>query len=582
MRLTRREFLERFGFLATAVIGTGFNLISPEPEPPALTLNPNLLTRFVDRLPIPGIAKPVGLRPDPSNHARLLPYYRVEMRQFEAKLHRDVKPTRQWGYDGSVPGPTIETSSGGALLVEWISRLPQHHFLPIDHRLHGAGADVPEVRTVVHVHGAKAPPQSDGYPEDWFVSGQSAVTYYPNQQASAMLWYHDHAMGITRLNIFAGLLGAFVIRDATEAALDLPSGEYEIPLIIYDRTLDQSGQLKYPSSGVPASPWVPELNGNAIVINGKIFPYLEVEPRKYRFRVLNSANFRFLDLSLSNRQPFYQIGTDLGLLPAPVELRRLTIFPAERADLVIDFGGRAGQTIELMNLANEILQFRVRPSHAKDLSALPIRLNPIMRTAQADAVKTRTLALVESDDSAGNSMVMLLDGKRFHEPVSEKPVIDTVEIWELVNATGDTHPIHLHLVRFQILDRRPFDRFTYNLDKSLRYTGPAVPPAANEAGWKDTVRTDPDAVTRIIIRFEGYTGRYVWHCHLLEHEDNEMMRPYEVVASAAASAVGLPTEVELCVDGRIVRSEMLAPSQPNLRPSKTDQDNVSKRSSKFI
>ena len=355
-------------------------------------------------------------------------------------------------------------------------------------------------------------------------------------------------------NIFAGLPGAFVIGDATEAALDLPSSEYEIPLIIFnDRTLDQSGQLKYPTSGVPGSPWVAELNGNAIVINGKIFPYLDVEPRKYRFRVLNAANFRFFDLSLSNRQPFYQIGTDLGSLRAPVELSRLTIFPAERADLAIDFSGRAGQTIQLMNLANEILQFRVRPSHAKDIGVLPMRLNAITRIAEADAVKTRTLALVESDDSGGNSMIMLLDGKRFHEPVSEKPVIDTVEIWELLNATGDTHPIHLHLVRFQILDRRPFDRFAYNLDKSLRYTGPAVPPAANEAGWKDTVRTEPDAVTRIIIRFEGYTGRYVWHCHLLEHEDNEMMRPYEVVASAAASAGDLSTDVELCVDGRIVR-----------------------------
>jgi spore coat protein A len=564
MRLTRREFLEKFGLLAAAVIGMGFNLMSPEPERSAPNLNPNLLARFVDRLPIPGIAKPVGLRPDPSNHARQLPYYRVEMRQFEARLHRDVKPTSQWGYDGSVPGPTFETSSGQSLLVEWINRLPQRHFLPIDYRLHGANANAPEVRTVVHLHGAKAPPQSDGYPEDWFISGRSAVTYYPNQQASAMLWYHDHAMGITRLNIFAGLLGAFIIRDATEAALDLPGGEYEIPLIIYDRTLNQSGQLKYPTSGIPGSPWVAELNGNAIVINGKIFPYLDVEPRKYRFRVLNAANFRFFDLSLSNRQPFYQIGTDLGLLPAPVELSRLTIFPAERADLVIDFSARAGQTIELMNLANEILQFRVRPSRARDMSVLPMRLNPITRTAEADAVKTRTLALVESDDSGGNSMVMLLDGKRFHEPVSEKPVIDTVEIWELVNATGDTHPIHLHLVRFQILDRRPFDRFAYNLDKSLRYTGPAVPPAANEAGWKDTVRTEPDAVTRIIIRFEGYTGRYVWHCHLLEHEDNEMMRPYEVVASAAATAADLSTEVELCIDGRIVRKRNLVVQSTDL------------------
>jgi spore coat protein A len=145
------------------------------------------------------------------------------------------------------------------------------------------------------------------------------------------------------------------------------------------------------------------------------------------------------------------------------------------------------------------------------------------------------LTLSESDDYKGNSKVMLLDGKRFHMPISEKPTINTVEIWELVNLTGDAHPIHLHLVRFQILDRRPFDRFAYNLGNPLKYTGPAIPPAAHEAGWKDTVRTDPDTVTRIIVPFVGYPGRYVWHCHLLEHEDNEMMRPYEVVAGRTSS-----------------------------------------------
>jgi spore coat protein A len=484
----------------------------------------------------------------------MIPYYRIEMRQFESKLHRDLRPTRQWGYGARVPGPTFETRSGEGFLVEWVNRLPHRHFLPIDHNLHGAGTDQPDVRTVVHLHGAKAPPESDGYPENWFVTGESAFTHYPNQQEAAMLWYHDHAMGITRLNIFAGLLGGFFIRDQTEAAFNLPSGRYEIPLIIYDRTLDQSGQLQYPTSGIPRAPWVPEYNGNAILINGKIFPFLEVEPRRYRFRVLNAANFRFFDLSLSNRQPFYQVGTDLGLLPAPVELMSVSLFPAERADLIIDFSGRAGQTIVIKNLATELLQFRVLPAAVKDLSALPATLRPIKRMAEVDAVRTRTLRLLESDDTAGNSMIMLLDGKRFHEPISEKPVLETTEIWELVNVTGDTHPIHLHLVRFQILDRRPYDRFAYNLDRTLRYTGPAVPPAANEAGWKDTVRTDPDTVTRIIVRFEGYTGRYVWHCHLLEHEDNEMMRPYEVVANQALSAADPSTDGDWCIGGRLVQN----------------------------
>jgi spore coat protein A, manganese oxidase len=226
--------------LAAGAISAGAYGMAQRPELPLPTLNPNLLAHFVDRLPIPPIAKGIGLRPDPSNHTHMIPYYRIEMRQFESKLHRDLRPTRQWGYGARVPGPTFETRRGEGLLVEWVNRLPHRHFLPIDHNLHGAGTDQPKVRTVVHLHGAKAPPESDGYPENWFVTGESAVTHYPNQQEAAMLWYHDHAMGITRLNIFAGLMGGFFIRDQTEASLNLPSGRYEIPLIIYD--------LSFPSS----------------------------------------------------------------------------------------------------------------------------------------------------------------------------------------------------------------------------------------------------------------------------------------------------------------------------------------------
>jgi spore coat protein A, manganese oxidase len=536
MLFTRRELLQKGCLLAAATIGARSPAPSQIQVPSEPSLNPNLLARFVDRLPIPSKAQSIGTRPDPVTRGHLVTYYRVEMVEFESKLHRDLKPTRQWGYGGSVPGPTFETRSGQGLFVEWVNRLPRRHFLPVDHHLHGAETGVPEVRTVVHLHGAKAAPENDGFPETWFVAGESSLYHYPNQQDPAMLWYHDHAMGITRLNIFAGLLGGFIIRDPTEEALNLPQSRYEIPLIIYDRILSKSGQLQYPSSGIPGKPWVPELNGSVFVINGKIFPYLEVEPRKYRFRVLNAANFRFFELSLSNRQPFHQVGTDLGLLAAPVELRSISLFPAERADLVIDFSKLSGQFVEMKHLATPILQFRVLPESVNDSAHLPVKLRTITPLGESEAVRTRTLRLMEIDDAAGNSMVMLLDGKRFHEPISEKPTIDTSEIWELVNLTGDTHPIHLHLARFRILDRRPFDRFAYNLNGTLTYRGPAVPPAASEAGWKDTVRTEPDTVTRIIVRFEGFTGRYVWHCHLLEHEDNEMMRPYEVIARQTSHA----------------------------------------------
>ena len=176
------------------------------------------------------------------------------------------------------------------------------------------------------------------------------------------------------------------------------------------------------------------------------------------------------------------------------------------------------------------MQFRVSPAEAKDTSALPDRLRPVPPTPQSAAVKTRSLTLMERDDRVGNAMVMLLNGTHWDMPVTENPVIDTVEIWNLINVTDDAHPIHLHLVRFQILDRRRLDTFAYQNLKELKFRGPAIAPEPNEAGWKDTVRANPGMITRIIVRFAGYTGRYVWHCHLLEHEDNEMMRPYEVLA----------------------------------------------------
>jgi spore coat protein A len=407
--------------------------------------------------------------------------------------------------------------------------------LPIDHNVHGAEADKPEVRTVVHLHGAKARPESDGYPESWYGPGKSAVCHYPNRQDAAMLWYHDHALGINRLNIFAGLLGAFFVRDDFEDALNLPRGKYEIPLVICDRILDLDGQLNYPVSGDPKSPWVPEVFGDAILVNGKVFPYLEVEPRKYRFRVLNGSNGRPIHLTFSSGQAswfpkFHQIGSDQGLLPAPVELTRIRLAPGERADLIFDFSDHRGNNVVLRSDNFNVMQFRVAAKGARDENALPQSLRPVPRIAEAAAVKTRMLTLVEIDDAKNRPVKSLLNNARWSMPVTEDPVLDSVEIWNLINLTNDDHPIHLHLVRFQILDRRAFSAASYLATGELKYLGPAVPPDPGEAGWKDTVRADHGMVTRIIIRFEGFTGRYVWHCHILEHEDNEMMRPFDVVA----------------------------------------------------
>jgi spore coat protein A len=531
LAITRRDFLQQSSMAAAA-----FMLPQHEHRPaPAMApplLDPSSLTPFVDPLPIPGLARPLGLRPSPDDHKLKIPYYRLPMRQFQAKVHRDMKPTRFWGLGSSSPGPTLEAESGKGMLVEWANELPREHFLPIDHHIHGAESDKPDVRSVIHLHGAKTGPDSDGYPESWYVPGKSATYYYPNQQEPALLWYHDHTLGINRLNVLAGLFGLFIVRDPVEAALNLPSGKYEVPLVLCDRMFDLESQLYYPVAQNSTYPWVPEFRGNAILANGKLLPYLDVEPRKYRFRVLNAANSRFFRIALANGQPFRQIGTDQGLLSAPLELKEITLAPAERADLVLDFSNHAGEQIVLKNeFASPILQFHVSPTKVTDTSSLPSALRAVPKIAESEAMKSRDLRLGEINDLHGDSVTVLLNDAHWNMPVTENPVLNSVEIWNLMNVTEDIHPIHLHLVRFQILDRRRFDAFAYQNRGVLKYWGAAMPPDPSEAGWKDTVRADAGMITRIIMRFEGYTGRYVWHCHILEHEDNEMMRPYDVIAA---------------------------------------------------
>jgi len=528
--LSRREFLQNSGMILagmslpwqtnphkTGVIGR-----------PLLKLD--ALQPFVDPLPIPRAVAPVGTRPLPRDPSRKVPYYRIAMRQIEAKIHRDVKPTRLWGYGGTSPGPTIEARSGDPLWVEWVNELPRTHLLPIDHTIHGAGKNLPDVRVVAHLHGGRVPPESDGYPEAWYPPGKSATYYYPNQQDAAMLWYHDHALGITRLNVYAGLVGSYFIRDSFEDGLGLPKGKYEIPIVLLDRYFDAQGQLFYPIAPEEEAPWVPEVYGDATLVNGKLFPYLEVEACKYRIRLLNGSNARFYHLTLSNGQEFHQIGTDLGLLPAPVPLKGVLVAPAERADLVVDFAGHAGENVHVMQGVLPLMQFRVAKTRPAGTGVLPASLKAVLRIPESEAVTTRLLTLGEKDNMAGNPETMLLNNAHWSAPVTENPKLGSTEIWSFANFTEDSHPIHLHLVRFQILDRRPFVSEQYYRQGKIVYNGDAAPPVPQEMGWKDTVQADVGMVTRIIARFEGFTGRYVWHCHILEHEDNEMMRPYDVVA----------------------------------------------------
>jgi spore coat protein A, manganese oxidase len=537
-------------------------MASPVPVRSGVKLN-----SYVDPLPIPPVIRATGKAGE---------LIEIEMAEFQHKVHRDLPPTTVWGYNSSWPGPTIEAQSGRTLNINWVSKLPRTHLLPIDHSIHGAESTIPLVRNVAHIHGACALPQDDGYPEAWFTAhGEHGPTFnprpssYPNCQPSATLWYHDHALGITRLNVYAGLAGFYLIRDEAEIALNLPRGEFEIPLMLQDRLFHRDGSLYYPKvfNGPKEHPiWIQEFYGDMNCVNGKVAPYLEVEPRKYRFRILNAANSRFYHLRLFNSDitgkvtnqsfdvpSFQQIGTDGGLLPAPVDLHYLLIGPAERFDVVVDFSGCEGKSLSLINdapapytmggqyLAEDVMLFKVtKPLSGKDASTVPETLVAFEPLKPTYDTRERLLLVSEKErPSDGYVIIGLLGNARWHEPITEDPKAGSTEIWSFVNTTGDVHPLHIHLVQFQVLNRQTFDVQTYQQTGKLVFTGRPMAPESNERpARKDTIKSYPGYVTRVIMRFDlphdapvtpGQELLYVWHCHILEHEDNEMMRPYKVI-----------------------------------------------------
>jgi spore coat protein A len=529
------------------------------PSPP-----PVALASYVTSLAIPPVIRPLsGAAP-----------VEIRMRPFRHQAHRDLPATAMWGYNGMWPGPTFEVRKGQPLSVKWVNQLPTKHFLPLDYTIHGEEENVPPVRTVTHVHGARVMPDSDGYPDAWVTSdGRSGAVraanpcFYPNDQAATTLWYHDHAIGITRLNIYAGLAGFYLIRDAEEESLNLPSGAYEIPLMIQDRSFEADGSLLYPPAQNGTHPaWMQEFFGNVICVNGKAAPFLEVEPRKYRFRFVNGSNARFYHMTMvpvdasgkavgkaADAPPFMQIGSDGGLLPAPLRTHFMILSPGERFDVVIDFSQHKGTSLAITNDApapyarggqivpSDVMLFKVtKPLAGVDISSVPDTLVPFKRLDAADAVRERILTLTEMDrPTDGYTMIGLLDQKHWDDPISEDPKAGSTEIWSFANTTGDVHPMHLHLVQFQVLNRQPFDTKTYLQSGKLVFTNIPIPPESSERpAWKDTIKTYSGYVTRVIARFDLPSGvvpkpgeefRYVWHCHVLEHEDNEMMRPYKIV-----------------------------------------------------
>jgi len=357
---------------------------------------------------------------------------------------------------------------------------------------------------------------------------------YPNNQQAGYLWYHDHSLGVTRLNVYMGLAGLYFMRDSVESALNLPMGEFEVPLVIQDRRFNSDGSLRYPAV------WEDHVFGDKVMVNGKVWPYLDVKKGKYRFRIVNGSGSRVYTLALSPPSGvlnFTVIGTELGLLAAPVNgVGQLTIGPGERYDVVVNFAGlNTGDEVLLENSAGapfpngtvdltQVMKFRVT-SLIGDIDPLPSTLRTVQHTDPASAVRTRDFRLKKSGLDGCGRQIWKINDLGWHD-MAEYPELGTVEIWRFINDSGVSHPMHMHLVAFQVLDR---DGFTTGAGGQIIPNGNPQAPPAEENGWKDTAMVAPNQILRVIAKFEDYKGNYAYHCHILEHEDSEMMRQFQTI-----------------------------------------------------
>jgi FtsP/CotA-like multicopper oxidase with cupredoxin domain len=490
MTLSRRQALRVFGLgaVAAAVGGTpGCSLLAGTPQPQLLASSAPLPRPFTVPLPLP-------VKAEPSRTDGVADYYDLTERAAEVEILPGLR-TPVWGYGGSFPGPTIEARSGRTTVVRLSNGLPEP--------------------TVMHLHGGHTPPESDGYPTDLVAPGARRDYTFPLQQRGATLWYHDHRMDRTGPQVWRGLAGLFLVRDPAEDALALPRGDRDVPLLICDRSFAADGSMPYP--GLPDRPGVREaymggVLGDVILVNGAPWPELRVARGRYRLRLVNASNARPYELALSTGGPLVRIASDGGLLAAPRTAKQVRLAPAERAEVIVDFSAyRIGDRIELRNLAGEGPQARVMrffvDRDEPDDSAIPRTLSRIETLDPAKAKVTRDFDF--SSGSMHDGVGWLINGSPF-EPnrMAARPKLGDTEIWRL---TSDVvHPVHLHLASFQVL--------------SVDGQRPAGPPE-----WKDTVELRDSQTVEIITRFTGYRGRYVFHCHNLEHEDMAMMANFEVI-----------------------------------------------------
>jgi FtsP/CotA-like multicopper oxidase with cupredoxin domain len=586
-----------------------------QPTQTAAPTAPNFgLTKFLDPLRIAPL-----VRPHSWWHQDEIT---INMTRAGVRLHSQLPTTTSvWAYEGQFPGPTIEVRSGKRLRVAWSNDIegtiplvavraplaqpnpansPGYRnpdgSLPAGVELIEGVADLP-AWTVVHLHGALTGGGNDGWAHNATLPGHAQLTEYPNKQPSTTLWYHDHAMAVTRFNVHAGLAGMYLVRDDEEDRLDLPGGDHEVPLIITDRNLDTdpatgalTGRLLFKVPYIPANGAMIPFTGPFTLVNGVIWPHMEVDARWYRFRVLNAANSRFFRLDLvdeagvGHNDAVRIIGTDGGLLPAPAEIPAagLTLAPSERADLLIDFSRFKGQRLRLVNTGStvepDIMEFRVENRDRHDSFELPDKLSASYVRLHHDSPELvdheHVFVATVPPGTGGEAHPQLWELQEVpdEEVPTEFPVEGIIQVtdpangkvrtfrkvaglfdetntffidhgkwavWNLIHLGGPAHPMHIHMSQFQLLTRRRFERDPNN--NVIGFDIPAggttaplpVPPNGRpldkwEEGWKDVFQLQPGEWLTVAGLFEGATGQFMYHCHILDHEDEGMMRPFVV------------------------------------------------------
>ena len=557
--------------------------LAPGPDRPVVST----LTPFRDPLPSPPVVRPVRVG---DVHHLSIPLVTARVR-----LHSQLPPTKVWSYGGIVPGPTIEVRRGQRLRVAWTNRL--EGTVPV------TAVEVPNVNmpwnkpgsggarprsdiaslppwTAVHLHGAMTGANNDGWPENVIPPGDTQLSEYPNDQHAAMLLYHDHAMSVTRFNVFAGLVGSYVIRDDEEDRLRLPP---EIPLLVTDRNLETdeqgllTGNLLHKIAVVNDMGWMRAHTGPFTLVNGAIWPYRDVQAKWHRLRITNAANTRQYHFQLRDERgatvPMYQIGTDGGLLGEPVEVTGLVMGSAERADVLVDFSAYRGQRLELVNAEvnpdpgpwPHVMQFRVGRTKVHDTFRLPKRLssfvpvtavpgtNPVDRLVVLTPMgPTQSLlwemaripappgplpvdGIIQLQEADGTISTYERRSVSFADPAQFTVTAGTWERWRFLHAAGSgwPHPMHMHVAGLQVLAREKLDLSGFKLvgakgfgtSTPVRVTGSSP----GEPGWKDTVRVQAAELVTVAAQFGKSCGKFVYHCHMLEHEDMGMMRHFRVM-----------------------------------------------------